>query len=128
MATASLSARRKSQDRRASRVRRHRRVRKRVMGIPGRPRLVVFRSAKHIYAQVIDDTTGRTLAAASTQDGTLRGQGGTKTEAAKRVGSLAAERAKAAGVDKVTFDRGGFAYHGRVEALAEGAREGGLQF
>ena len=123
-----LSARMKSQQRRTSRVRRHRRVRKRVMGLPGRPRLSVFRSARHIYAQIVDDTDGRTLAAASTLDASLRGQRSAKKEAAKRVGELIAQRAKAAGIEKVAFDRGGYAYHGRVASLAEGAREGGLQF
>ncbi|HVE92766.1 MAG TPA: 50S ribosomal protein L18 [Actinomycetota bacterium] len=123
-----LSARNKAQERRLSRVRRHRRVRKRVLGMPERPRLVVFRSARHIYAQVIDDVAGRTLASASSLDASLRGEQARKAESAKRVGSIVAERAKAAGVEKVAFDRGGYAYHGRVAALAEGAREGGLQF
>jgi large subunit ribosomal protein L18 len=108
-------------------MRRHRRVRKSVVGLPQRPRLAVFRSTRHIYAQVIDDTTGRTLAAASTLDETLRGTNPAKGEAAKRVGALIAGRAKAAGVTKVAFDRGGYAYHGRVAALADAAREGGLE-
>jgi large subunit ribosomal protein L18 len=103
-------------------------VRKRVVGLVERPRLAVFRSAKHIYAQIIDDTTGRTLAAASTLDESLRGGGGPKKEQAKRVGALVAERAKVAGLARVAFDRGGYAYQGRVAALAEGAREGGLEF
>jgi large subunit ribosomal protein L18 len=90
--------------------------------------LAVFRSARHIYAQVIDDMTGRTVAAASTLDASLAGRSGTKRERAKLVGALVAERAKAAGVGDVAFDRGGNRYHGRVAALAEGAREGGLQF
>lgn len=96
----------------------------------GRPRLSVHRSGKHIYAQVIDDVAGKTLAAASTLDSGLRGElkTGASTEAAKRVGSLLAERAKSAGVEIVVFDRGGFQFHGRVKALAEGAREGGLNF
>lgn len=128
MASTSLSARRKARDRYRSRVRRHRRVRKRAFGDPGRPRLSVFRSSKHIYAQVIDDVSATTLAAASTLDPGLRDREGTKTEAAKHVGQLLAERAKAAGVDEVTFDRGGYKYHGRVAALADGAREGGLRF
>ena len=96
----------------------------------GRPRLSVFRSSKHIYAQVIDDGRGRTLAAASTLDKALREalRTGGDSEAARRVGMLLAERAKAAGVDKVVFDRGGYRYHGRVKALADAAREGGLSF
>jgi large subunit ribosomal protein L18 len=123
-----MSGRRKAQDRRRARLRRHRRVRKRVVGVASQPRLAVFRSARHIYAQVVDDTSGRTLAAASTLDGSLRGGNGPKREQAKRVGALLAERAKAAGVARVTFDRGGYAYHGRVASLADGAREGGLEF
>ena len=96
----------------------------------GRPRLSVFRSSQHIYAQVIDDKAGRTLAAASTLDKNLRGQlkTGADIEAAKAVGKLIAERASAAGVTQVVFDRGGYRYHGRIRALAEGAREGGLKF
>ncbi len=94
----------------------------------GRPRLSVHRSNKHIYAQVIDDAAGRTLAFASTLDQTLRGKYGCTIEGAKAVGQLIAERAKAAGVEAVVFDRGGYIYHGRVKALAEAAREGGLKF
>jgi len=96
----------------------------------GRPRLSVHRSGRHIYAQVIDDIGGRTLVAASTIDSSLKGEltTGADIEAAKRVGTLLAERAKAAGIATVVFDRGGFRFHGRVKALAEGAREGGLQF
>ncbi len=112
----------------ASRVKRHERIRLRLAGTPARPRLAVFRSLNHIYAQVIDDTSGRTLAAASSLEPTLRGADGTKTADAKRVGQLVAERAKAAGVDKVVFDRAGFQYHGRVRSLAEAAREAGLDF
>jgi large subunit ribosomal protein L18 len=123
-----MSGRRKAQDRRRARVRRHRRVRKRVIGVSGHPRLAVFRSARHIYAQVIDDTTGRTIASASTLDSSLRGAKKKKSDAAIGVGTLVAERAKAAGVSKVIFDRGGYAYHGRVAKLADGAREGGLEF
>jgi large subunit ribosomal protein L18 len=123
-----MSGRRKAQDRRRARLRRHRRVRKRVVGVASQPRLAVFRSARHIYAQVVDDTSGRTLAAASTLDGSIRAGNGPKREQAKRVGALLAERAKAAGVARVTFDRGGYAYHGRVASLADGAREGGLEF
>ncbi len=105
--------------------RRHRRVRKKVIGSPERPRLAVFRSNRHIYAQVIDDVAGRTLAAASTL--VVDGDGDPKAKA-KAVGVQVAEKAKAAGVTRVTFDRGGFRYHGRVQALADGAREGGLEF
>jgi large subunit ribosomal protein L18 len=109
------------------RARRHRRVRKKVQGTPQRPRLAVFRSAKHIVAQVIDDVNGVTLASASTHESSFDGYGG-NTDAAERVGALTAERAKAAGIDKVVFDRGGNRYHGRVKALADAAREGGLDF
>ncbi len=105
--------------------RRHRRVRKKVIGSPERPRLAVYRSNRHIYAQVIDDVAGRTLAAASTL--VVDGDGDPKAKA-KAVGVQVAERAKAAGVERVAFDRGGFRYHGRVQALADGAREGGLEF
>jgi large subunit ribosomal protein L18 len=105
-------------------------VRKRVAGSPERPRLSVFRSCIHIYAQVIDDSVGRTLVAASTKDSTLAPSlaGKTKIERAKAVGQLIAERAKDAGIEKVVFDRGGFKYHGRIQALAEAAREAGLNF
>ena len=105
--------------------RRHRRVRKKVVGTPDRPRLAVYRSNRHIYAQVIDDFEGRTLAAASTL---TNGVDGDPKERAKAVGRDLAERAKGAGVSRVAFDRGGFRYHGRIQALAEGAREGGLEF
>ncbi|MFN0092630.1 MAG: 50S ribosomal protein L18 [Acidimicrobiales bacterium] len=116
-------------DKRASRVRRHRRVRKTVRGTPERPRLAVFRSNRHIVAQVIDDLGGRTLAAASTLEAGVRGAGGTGNKAAAaRVGALVAERAQATGVSQVVFDRGGFRYHGRVAALADAAREAGLEF
>jgi large subunit ribosomal protein L18 len=127
MTTATMSARSKAHDRRRARVRRHRRVRKHVVGVSDRPRLAVFRSSRHIYAQIVDDTTGRTLAAASTLDPSLRGAAGNKREAAKRVGGLVAERGRAAGITRVAFDRGGYAYHGRVASLADGAREGGLE-
>ncbi len=110
-----------------ARVRRHRRVRKRVVGTSARPRLCVFRSNKHIYAQVIDDTTGATLAAASTVEAGLREGGTGNTAAAKAVGQLVGERAKAAGINQVVFDRGGFRYHGRVAALCDGARAAGLE-
>ncbi len=110
---------------------RQERVRKKVSGTPERPRLSVFRSLKHIYAQVIDDTTGRTIVAASSQEPTGNGSGeeaGTKTNVSSSVGKILAERALAAGVSRVVFDRGGCKYHGRVKALADGSREGGLQF
>ena len=110
---------------------RQERVRKKVSGTPERPRLSVFRSLKHIYAQVIDDTTGRTIVAASSQEPTGNGseaEAGTKTDVSSSVGKILAERALAAGVSRVVFDRGGCKYHGRVKALADGSREGGLQF
>ncbi|MHB8671960.1 MAG: 50S ribosomal protein L18 [Acidimicrobiales bacterium] len=110
------------------RVRRHRRVRKRVQGTPERPRLAVYRSNRHITAQVIDDLAGRTLAAASTVEADLRTGPTGNTEGAVAVGRLVAERAKAAGVTRVVFDRGGFLYHGQVAALADAAREAGLEF
>ncbi len=97
-------------------------------GSTERPRLAVFRSINQIYAQVIDDSTGHTLAAASSMEASVKGAGGTKTERAKQVGSLVGDRAKAAGVERVVFDRAGFKFHGRVRALAEGARESGLEF
>jgi len=114
--------------RREGRLRRHRRVRKKIHGTAERPRLAVFRSNKHIVAQVIDDRAGRTLAAASTHEADLRTSATGNVDAATKVGQLLAERAKAAGIDQVVFDRGGFRYHGRVAALADGAREGGLTF
>ena len=115
--------------RRSGRIRRHRRVRKKIHGTAARPRLAVFRSNKHLSVQVIDDDAGVTLAAASTTEAELRSSGsGASVEAAGRVGQLIAERAKAAGVDKVVFDRGGFAYHGRIAAVASAAREAGLEF
>jgi large subunit ribosomal protein L18 len=113
---------------RQARERRHRRVRKKIVGTPERPRLSVFRSSKHIYAQVIDDVGGRTLVAASTIEPDVRNAVHTgTTDAAKIVGRLVAERAKAAGVDTVVFDRGGFRFHGRVARIADGAREAGLR-
>src|SRR3954469_3889630 len=112
----------------ASRLRRQARGRKKVTGTAERPRLVVTRSSKHITAQVVDDSVGRTLAHASTMEGDLRGQSGDKTDKAKLVGGLLAERAKAAGVEDVVFDRAGNKYHGRLAALADGAREAGLKF
>ncbi|MBU6423323.1 MAG: 50S ribosomal protein L18 [Chloroflexota bacterium] len=110
--------------RRTGRLQRHARVRDRVSGGPQRPRLAVFRSLSHIYAQVIDDASGRTLAAASDLDV----KAGKKSERAKGVGRAVAERAKAAGINEVVFDRGGYRYHGRVKALADSARETGLRF
>jgi large subunit ribosomal protein L18 len=110
------------------RIRRHRRVRFRVTGTAARPRVAVSRSNKHIAAQVIDDDAGRTLAAASSTEAALRGADGSPHEVATKVGALLAERAKAAGVTTVVFDRGGFAYHGRVAALADAMRAGGVTF
>jgi large subunit ribosomal protein L18 len=114
-----------------ARQKRHRRVRKRVQGTPERPRLNVYRSTNNIYAQVIDDLAGRTLAAASSMEASLRGDtkgAGGNVAAARAVGALVADRAKAAGVTRVVFDRGGYLYHGRVQALADSARESGLEF
>jgi large subunit ribosomal protein L18 len=110
----------------AARARRHLRVRKKVTGTAVRPRLVVTRSARHLVAQVVDDTVGRTLASASTMEAELRTLDGDKTAKAKRIGELVAERAKAAGVETVVFDRGGARYAGRVAAVADAARENGL--
>jgi large subunit ribosomal protein L18 len=110
------------------RRRRHARVRRRVHGSAQRPRLAVFRSNKHISAQLIDDDAGRTLAAASSVEGDLRGASGGNVDAAVKVGALVASRAKVAGITTVVFDRGGFAYHGRVAALADAARAEGLEF
>ncbi len=120
----------KKPSRNEMRKRRHRRVRKKVHGTPERPRLNVFRSLNHIYAQIIDDEAGVTLVAASTIDRELRPKmkGLTKTEQARLVGLTVAQRALAKGITKVVFDRGGYKYIGRVKALAEGAREGGLEF
>ncbi|HYM53158.1 MAG TPA: 50S ribosomal protein L18 [Candidatus Dormibacteraeota bacterium] len=115
----------KKESRDAMRHKRHTRIRLRLSGSGDRPRLSVFRSAKYIYAQVIDDATGRTLAAASSREASLAGGPG-KLDAAHAVGKALAERAKAAGVSTVVLDRGGYRYHGRVRSLAEGAREGGL--
>ena len=111
---------------RVGRSRRHLRVRKKVSGTAARPRLVVNRSARHLFVQVVDDTTGTTLAWASTMEPDLRADSGDKSDKARKVGELVAERAKAAGVEDVVFDRGGNRYAGRVAAIAEGAREGGL--
>jgi large subunit ribosomal protein L18 len=117
----------KTQASAAGRARRHLRVRKKVTGSTTRPRLVVNRSAKHMFAQIVDDTVGRTLAAASTLDASIRAADGDKTAKARQVGELLAQRAKDAGIEAVVFDRGGYRYHGRVAALADGAREGGLK-
>ena len=120
----------KNKSRSGARVRRHRRVRKHISGTPERPRLNVFRSLNGVYAQVIDDETGITLASASTMDSELRSnmKGLSKTQQAKKIGLAVAERAKTKGIETIVFDRGGYRYIGRVKALAEGAREGGLQF
>ena len=112
----------------AARRKRHDRIRLRLAGTDVRPRLAVFRSLNHIYAQVIDDSAGITLAAASTAEKELRGSKSTKSEEAAVVGRLVAERAKAAGVERVDFDRAGFRYHGRIKSLADAAREAGLEF
>ena len=118
----------KPADVRAARRRRHRRIRKKLRGTTARPRLSVFRSLNHIYAQVIDDTSGRTLAAASSLDDAVHSSSTAKTDRAKAVGAAIAERAKAAGISQVVFDRGGYLYHGRVQALADAARDAGLEF
>ena len=118
-----------AQQRRSSRLRRHRRVRKKVQGTAARPRLAVHRSNKHITVQVIDDDAGRTIASASTTEADVRGSGnGSTVAAATKVGQVVAQRAKAAGISKVVYDRGGYLYHGRVAAVAEAAREAGLEF
>ncbi len=111
-----------------ARAKRVRRIRKKIAGDSVQPRLRVFKSNKHIYAQIIDDTVGKTLAAMSTIDKEFQKSDDDKTGMAKKVGLLLAEVAKSAGINKVVFDRGGYIYHGRVKALSEGAREGGLQF
>src|SRR3954454_24222573 len=123
-----MSAPKSSALRRTSRSRRHLRVRKKVHGTQSRPRLVVTRSTRHISVQVVDDTSSRTLVAASSLDESLRTASGDKKTRAAAVGKLVAERAKAAGIDAVVFDRGGNRYHGRIAALADAAREGGLSF
>ena len=113
---------------RSARIRRHLRVRKKVAGSSNRPRLVVSRSSRHILGQLVDDVAGHTLASASSMDETIRDSGGDKTARARQAGKLLAERATAAGFASVIFDRGGYRYHGRVAAFADGAREGGLEF
>src|ERR1700712_4242954 len=117
-----------SETRRVSRIRRHARLRKKVAGTAERPRLVVNRSSRHIHVQLVDDQTGTTLAAASSTEADVRAVDGDKKAHSVRVGQLIAERAKAAGVDTVVFDRGGYTYGGRIAALADAAREGGLKF
>ena len=114
--------------RRELRTKRHRRVRKKIVGTPARPRLALFRSNKHLVLQVIDDATGHTLAAASTLEAAMKGTATGNVEAATKVGKLVAERAKAVGITQVVFDRGGFLYHGRVAAAAQAARDAGLEF
>jgi len=114
--------------RRVGKARRHFRVRKNVFGTAERPRLVVSRSLRHIVAQIVDDGQGRTLVSASTLDSSIRGTEGAKSEQSRKVGALLAERAKAAGINKVVFDRGGNRYAGRIAALADAAREAGLEF
>ena len=126
-ARATGKVRPKTQATAAGRARRHLRVRKKVTGSAARPRLVVNRSARHMFAQIVDDSVGRTLAAASTLDAAIRTADGDKTAKARQVGELLAQRAKDAGIEAVVFDRGGYRYHGRVAALADGAREGGLK-
>jgi len=117
----------KRPDTRGQRIKRHNRVRGKISGTAERPRLSVFRSENNIYAQLIDDVAGKTLAAASTVEKAFEGNGG-NIEAAKKIGAVIAERALQKGIEEVVFDRGGYIYHGRVKALAEGAREGGLKF
>lgn len=117
-----------STKRRLSKARRHFRLRKKVVGTTERPRLVVHRSARHLHVQLVDDSVGRTIAAASTIEADVRALDGNKTARGKKVGELLAQRAKAAGIDAVVFDRGGNDYHGRIAALADAAREGGLTF
>lgn len=116
-------------DKNEARLKRHLRVRKKIEGTTARPRLSIYRSAKHMYAQIIDDVKGVTIVAASTQDKDLKDvANGGNVEAAKQVGALIAKRAKDSGIDKVVFDRGGYLYHGRIQALADAAREAGLEF
>ncbi|MFQ6324630.1 MULTISPECIES: 50S ribosomal protein L18 [unclassified Nocardia] len=117
-----------STTRRLSKTRRHFRLRKKVVGTTERPRLVVNRSSRHLHAQLIDDSVGKTIAAASSIEADVRAVDGDKSAKGKKVGALLAERAKAAGVEAVVFDRGGHDYHGRIAALADAAREGGLKF
>jgi large subunit ribosomal protein L18 len=128
MPASKTQVRKRTSSRAAARSRRHVRVRKKVQGSAERPRLVVTRSTKHMSAQIIDDVAGHTLVSASTLDATLRTSEGDKTAKARKVGELLAERAKAAGIGTVVFDRAGHRYHGRIAALADSARESGLEF
>jgi large subunit ribosomal protein L18 len=121
-----INKKRNSKNKQAARARRQLRIRKRITGTAARPRLVVNRSARHMFVQVVDDSRGVTVASASTMEADLRSFEGDKSAKAKRVGELVAERAKAAGIEAVVFDRGGNRYHGRIAAVADGAREGGL--
>ena len=127
-AASKTQLRRRTASRTAARSRRHLRVRKKVVGTAARPRLVVTRSAKHVFVQVVDDTAGHTLVSASTMEADLRAASGTKTDKSRMVGTLVAQRAKAAGIGAVVFDRAGYRYHGRVAAIADAAREEGLEF
>ena len=128
MAGSKTLVRKGTSARAASRTRRHLRVRKKVVGTAARPRLVVTRSSRHVFAQIIDDIAGRTLASASTMEAGLRSDDGDKTAKSRKVGEILAQRAKDAGVSAVVFDRAGNKYHGRIAALADGARESGLEF
>ncbi|HEV7935561.1 MAG TPA: 50S ribosomal protein L18 [Actinomadura sp.] len=128
MAGSKTLVRKVTSARAASRTRRHLRVRKKVAGTAVRPRLVVTRSTRHVFAQIVDDTVGRTLVSASTMETGLRSEDGDKTVKSRKVGELLAQRAKEAGVSAVVFDRSGNKYHGRIAALADGARHGGLEF
>ena len=121
-----INARTRHSSKAGARNRRHLRVRKKITGTAERPRLVITRSLRHMVAQVVDDSTGRTLVSASSMEADLRGMDGDKTAKARRVGELVAERAKAAGIESAVFDRAGNRYHGRVAAVADGARNGGL--
>ena len=123
-----MALRTKSKDRRELRAKRHARVRRKVAGTPERPRLVVHRSSKNVSAQIADDIAGKVLLGVSTMSPELKSQEGTKKDLAKAAGKLIAAKAKAAGITKVVFDRGGYLYHGRIAAFADGAREGGLEF
>lgn len=125
--TAHVRSKSRTSARAASRTRRHLRVRKKISGSPARPRLVVSRSARNVFVQLIDDVAGHTLASASTLESAVRAESGDKTAKARMVGKLVAERAAAAGITTAVFDRGGHAYHGRIAAVADGAREGGLE-
>jgi large subunit ribosomal protein L18 len=127
-AASKTQLRKRTAPRAAARARRHLRVRKKVLGTAARPRLVVTRSSKHMFVQVIDDTVGHTIVSASTMEAALRTEQGTKTDKSRQVGKLVAQRAKDAGIGAVVFDRAGYRYHGRVAAVADAAREEGLEF